>query len=282
MMTFAYNGCTFGYREEGEGPRVLFIQGVGVHGDGWTPQIEDLRSDFRCISFDNRGVGRSGPAPKVLSVEGMAEDAFALLDHRQIGSAHLVGHSLGGVIAQQMALTRPERVRSLSLLCTVGRGADATSLSGRMLWLGLASSIGTRRSRRRAFLKLVMAPGTVAPDSEEEVAERLAPLFGHDLGRRPPIASKQLKALRAFDRRKELREIGGMPTLIVSAAHDLIAPPQFGRSLAAEIPGARFVEISDGAHGVTLQRPDEVNDLLRAHLLAAERTILETSTPVLP
>src|SRR5690606_27326769 len=221
----------------GEGPRVLFIQGVGVHGDGWSPQIDGLRSDFRCISFDNRGVGASLPAPRTLSVEGMADDAFALLDHLEIGSAHLVGHSLGGVVAQQMALTRPERVRSLSLLCTVARGADSTALSGRMLWLGIASSIGTRRSRRRAFLQIVTAPGSITPGSEDDVAESLAPFFGHDLGRRPAIAMKQLKALRKFDRRSELREIGGMPTLVVSAAHDIIAPPRFGRELAAEIPG---------------------------------------------
>lgn len=282
MMTFAFNGCNFAYREGGEGPRVLFIQGVGVHGDGWTPQIEGLRSDFRCISFDNRGVGASKPVPRKLTVAGMADDAFALLDHLQIGSAHLVGHSLGGVVAQQMALTRPERVRSLSLLCTVARGADATALSGRMLWLGIASSIGTLRSRRRAFLQIVTAPGSVPPGSEDAVAESLAPLFGHDLGSRPSIAMKQLKALRAFDGRTQLREIGGMPTIVLSAAYDLIAPPHFGRALAAAIPGARYVEIDGAAHGVTLQRPDETNALLREHLLAAEKSIYETFTPVLP
>ena len=283
MTTFAFNGCNFAFREGGEGPRVLFIQGVGVHGDGWAPQIEDLRSDFHCVSFDNRGVGASRPAPRRLSVEGMAEDAFALLNHLQIGSAHLVGHSLGGAIAQQMAVTHPERVRSLSLLCTVARGADATARSGRMLWLGLASSIGTRRSRGRAFLQIVTAPGSVPPGTEDEVAKGLAPLFGHDLGSRPSIARTQLRALRAFDSRSQLQEIGGiMPRLVVSAAHDLIAPPRFGRGLAAEIPGARFVEIADAAHGVTLQRPAETNALLKAHLLAAERSIRETSTPVLP
>jgi pimeloyl-ACP methyl ester carboxylesterase len=227
-------------------------------------------------------MGGSRAIPAKLSVQGMAEDAFALLDHLEIGSAHIVGHSLGGVIAQQMALTHPERCRSLSLLCTVSRGADATSLSGRMFWLGLASMIGSRRSRRKAFLQIITAPGSVPPGTEDELSESLKPLFGHDLADRPPVAMKQLAALRAYDSSEMLEDLAGMPTLVVSAEHDLIAPPRFGRALAAGIPGARFVEIRDAAHGVTIQRADEVNRLLRDHLAAAEVFIRESSTPVLP
>lgn len=282
MATFVRDGCTFAYDTRGNGPSVLFIQGVAVHGDGWLPQIESLASGYRCISFDNRGMGRSGPVPSKLSVEGMAEDAFALLDHLEIGSAHIVGHSLGGVIAQQMALTHPERCRSLSLLCTVSRGADATKLSGRMLWLGVASMIGPRRSRRRAFLQIITAPGSVPSGTEDELAERLRPLFGHDLAERPPIAMKQLAALRAYDSSERLEDLAGMPTLVVSAAHDLIAPPRCGRALAAAIPGARYVEIEEAAHGVTIQRADVLNALLGEHLSAAEVFISESSIPVLP
>src|SRR5690606_17693505 len=118
-----------------------------------------LAADFRCVSFDNRGIGGRRPMPRKLTVEAMADDTVALLDHLGIGSAHLIGHSLGGVVAQHMALAHPERCRSLSLLCTVSRGADATRMSGRMLWLGIASTIGPRRSRRNAFLQIITAPG---------------------------------------------------------------------------------------------------------------------------
>jgi pimeloyl-ACP methyl ester carboxylesterase len=282
MATFSRDGCTIAYTTRGNGPAALFIQGVAVHGSGWLPQTEELAGDFRCISFDNRGIGGSRPVPRRLTVESMADDAFALLDHLGIGSAHLIGHSLGGVIAQHMALSHPERCRSLSLLCTVSRGADATRMSGRILWLGIASTIGPRRSRRNAFLRIITAPGSVPPGSEEQLAAQLAPLFGHDLADRPPVAMKQLAALRSYDATERLEDLAGMPTLVVSAEHDLIAPARFGRALAAAVPGARYVEIEDAAHGVTIQRAPAVNGLLREHLGAAEVFIRESSIPVLP
>src|SRR5690606_10255312 len=128
ISTFDHRGCTFTYAARGEGAPVLFIQGVGVHGAGWNPQVEGLSARFRCITFDNRGMGASQPVSVPLTVEQMADDSFALLDHLGVADAHLVGHSLGGVVAQAMALTAPKRVRSLSLLCTVSRGADATRM----------------------------------------------------------------------------------------------------------------------------------------------------------
>jgi pimeloyl-ACP methyl ester carboxylesterase len=128
-----HGGCRLAYEVVGEGPPVLFIQGVGVHGRGWLPQVEALSSGFRCLFFDNRGMGGSQPLTTPLTVEQMADDARALLACQGWESAHVVGHSLGGPIALELALSAPERVRSLSLLCTVARGRDATQLSRRML-----------------------------------------------------------------------------------------------------------------------------------------------------
>src|SRR5690606_7336525 len=131
------------------------IQGVGVHGRGWRPQVEGLSADFQCLVFDNRGMGASQPLGCPLTIHQLARDALHLMTHVGWESAHLVGHSMGGPIAIEMALIDRARVRSLSLLCTVARGRDATRLSGRMLKLGVLSRIGTRRSRRRAFLRMV-------------------------------------------------------------------------------------------------------------------------------
>ena len=114
-------------------------------------------------------------------------------------AAHIVGHSMGGVIAQQIALTAPKRVRSLALLCTSARGSDATRLSGKMIWLGLRSRVGSRRMRRHAFLEITMAVDYLATQNRDALAALLTPLFGHDLADSPPIVMKQLSALKRFD-----------------------------------------------------------------------------------
>ncbi len=264
-------GCRLSFSVEGDGPSVVFIQGVGVHGRGWTPQVEDLRSGFQCLLFDNRGIGASQPMGTAITVAQMAEDTLGLMSHLGWESAHLVGHSLGGPVALEMALTVPHRVRSLSLLCTVARGRDATRLTGRMLWLGLRSRIGSRRSRRRAFLRIVMPEAVLAEVDPDALAAELEPLFGHDLAVQSPAAMKQLSALRAFDATDRLSEID-IPTLVMSAAHDPIAPPAYGRALAAAIAGARYVEFEDASHGLPIQHAARVNGLLRQHLESAEST----------
>ena len=265
-----HRGCRLAFQVDGSGPPVVLIQGVGVAGSGWTPQVDGLRARFRCLTFDNRGMGASQPAGTAITVGQMAEDALWLMTRLGWDSAHVVGHSLGGPVALEMALAQPRRVRSLSLLCTLARGRDATALTWRMLWLGLRSRIGPRRARRRAFLEMVMPPAALRAVDRDRLAAELAPLFGHDLADQPPIALKQLGALRAYDASDRLGGIRGIPTLVMSAAHDPIAPPRHGRALADAIPGARLVEFDDASHGLPIQHAERVNALLADHLHHAE------------
>jgi pimeloyl-ACP methyl ester carboxylesterase len=255
---------------EGQGAPVVFIQGVGVHGRGWAPQIAALRSRFECLAFDNRGMGLSQPPAVPISVEQMASDARALMAYLGWGSAHVVGHSLGGPVALELALSAPQCVRSLSLLCTFARGRDATRLNGRLLWLGLRSRLGSRAARRRAFLEMVMPPGAVDAERAVSLAAELEPLFGHDLAEQPSIAMQQLGALRRYDATPHLSRLADIPTLVMSAAHDPIAPPRFGRALAHGIPGARFVEVSDASHGLPIHHASKVNAFLLDHLTRLE------------
>jgi pimeloyl-ACP methyl ester carboxylesterase len=207
-------------------------------------------------------MGRSQPAGCPITVERMAEDTLALMNGLGWDSAHLVGHSLGGPVAIEIALRQPRRVRSLSLLCTVARGRDATRLSWRLARLGVRSRVGPRSARRRAFLGIVVPAGFVSHQDAEKLAVQLAEIFGHDLADQPAIAMAQLGALRRYDATSRLRELAGIPTLVVSAAHDPIAPPRFGRALAAAIPQARFVEFADASHGLPIQHAAKVNGLL--------------------
>lgn len=274
-------GCRLAFDVRGSGTAVLLIQGVGVQGDGWRPQTDALAQRYTCITFDNRGLGRSQPVGAPVTVAQMAEDARAVLDAERVASAHVVGHSLGGLVAVQLALMAPERVRSLALLCTFASGRDAAPLDARMMLLGLRARVGTRRMRRRGFLALVLPPHALAAADVDAEAARIAELFGHDLADQPPIVAQQLRALRAADASARLAELAGIPTLVVSAAHDPIAPPRAGRALAAGIPGARYVEIDDASHGLPITHADRVNALLLEHIAAADAYLAQSGAPAL-
>ena len=263
--TIEHRGCRLAYDTAGSGPPVLFIQGTGVHGDAWRPQIDVLRDHFTCLSFDNRGMARSQPRGTAITVAQMAEDALALMDAAGWNTAHVVGHSLGGAVAQAVALQARERVRSLALLCTFSRGRDAMQMSLSMLWTGLRTRIGTKRQRRKAFLEMVLAPHELVGKNLDQVAADLAPVFGHDLADQPAVAMAQLRALGAFDATPRLAELKTVPTLVVSAEFDRISPPWVGKAIAAAIPGARYAEVPAAGHGVPLMHASEINRLLREH-----------------
>jgi pimeloyl-ACP methyl ester carboxylesterase len=261
-----HKGCHLAYEIQGTGPPVVLIQGVGVHGGAWAPQISALAPYYECLWFDNRGLGRSQPLGTRLTLEQMAEDTLALMDAQGWASAHLVGHSMGGLIALHTALSARERVRSLSLLCSFPHGRDATPLTPWMMWTGLRTRIGTRPQRRKALLEIVMPPSALKAADPASLASDLAPLFGHDLADQPPVVMQQLPAMVRYNATSRLHELAGLPTLVVSAEHDRIAPVAIGKAMAAAIPGARFVEIPDASHGASLQYPDRINVPLFHHL----------------
>lgn len=264
-------GCELAYWTRGDGPAVFFVQGTGLHGNGWLPQIESLSKDHACMWFDNRGMGLSQPLGNVtISVEQMANDALAVLDAARCQQAHVVGHSLGGCIAIELALSKPDRVRSLTLLCTSADGPGLVRLDGQTLWRGIRMQIGTRASRRRAFLELVLTREEHGGDLEQ-IARELQPIFGHDLAVTPPIVMKQVQAMRRWNARGRAAALKDIPTLVVGAAQDLIARPELVRETAAAIPGAQLVELPDAAHGVTVRAPRVINDLLREHIAGVER-----------
>jgi pimeloyl-ACP methyl ester carboxylesterase len=258
-----------GYRRAGSGPPVLLVQGAGVVGEGWRPQVEGLRQGFALVSFDNRGIGASTYRGPSLTIDAMAADALAIADAEGIERFHLAGHSMGGLIAQQIALTAPRRVLSLSFLCTFLRGREAARVTPAILLSALRMHVGTRAMRRRAFMRLVMPDAYLRQADLGRLVGELGELFGRDLADQPAIVMKQLRAMSRFDASERLRELDGIPTMVVSAALDRIALPQYGRSLAAAVPGAAYVEIPDAGHGVTIQCADRINMLLAAHFQTA-------------
>jgi pimeloyl-ACP methyl ester carboxylesterase len=251
------------YEVSGSGAPVLLIQGVGVVGRGWLPQVKELSEKFQVITFDNRGIGQSVNRNADLTIECMVADTLNLLDHLKLKSAHIVGHSMGGTIAQKLAIDHPEKVKSLSLLCTFSRGRQAIQLNSRIFWLGIRTRVGTKKMRRKAFLEILYSKRFLAEvTSFDELSLQTGKMVGRDLADAPPIIMRQLKALSQHDSLADLSKLSGFPTLVVSSQEDPIAQPKFGLDLASRIPGAKYIEIENASHGIVLERPNEMNKIL--------------------
>jgi len=271
MPTLKTPGATLLYTRSGTGPPVLLIQGVGVVGNGWAPQVEELSDRFTLVSFDNRGIGGSNNDDGRLTIEDMAADALAVVDALGFERFHVVGHSMGGVIAQALALSAPGRITSLAFLCTFAKGSDGSKVTLPMVATALRMRVGTRPMRRNAFLELIMPERYLQQTDRAALAARLHPLFGHDLAEQPPIVMKQLSAMSKYDARARLGALAGIPTLVVSAAEDRIANPASGKALAGAIPGSRYIEVAGAGHGLPIHRAAETNALLAEHFTRAEQ-----------
>ena len=266
MPTIATRRARIQYWKKGSGPAVVLVQGAGVIGEGWRPQIDALTNRYTVIWIDNRGIGQSALTSGELTVEDMAADVLAVADAEGLERFHLAGHSMGGLIAQRVALTARARVLSLGLLCTFLKGRQATAMSLPMFLIATRSRLGTRRMRRHAFVEMVMPREYLATVDRDELCAGLQGLFGRDLADQPPIVMRQLRAMSTFDVSTRLGELSGIPTVVVSASQDLIARAEYGRALAAAIPGSTYFEVRDAGHAVTIQCAHEVNVILARHL----------------
>ena len=270
LQTLDFRGCPLAYRIVGEGPPLVMIQGVAANGTSPNPQIEILKTRYTCLSFDNRGMGSSQPAGMTLTVEQMAADALALMDHAGWTSAHIVGHSLGGLVALQLALMAKHRVRSLSLICSFARGADALRMTPSLLWIIVRMRLAPRHFRRQAFLELVLPTGQSKP-FPPDLAQRFSAILGHDVADIPPLAAQQVAAMHAHDVTSRLRELSAIPTLIITGDNDRIARPASGRAIASGIPGSRYMEIPGASHAFPILEAERCAALVLEHLDYAER-----------
>lgn len=268
MPSVDLSGVRLHYQRRGSGPTILWVQGVGLANGAWSPQVTRLAGEFDCISVDNRGVGQSEADMRNLEIDVMADDLLRLVDYLGLERVHVVGHSMGGVIAHEFALRNPTRVRSLVLMCTFSRGKDATTLTAPMLKHGIATSLGTQLMRRRAFARMVMPESYVQSRGVDAVVDELEATFGRSLAEPPKVVGAQLRALSRHDASARLRELAAIPTLVLSGAHDPIARPVYGRRLAEGIGTARFVEVPDSSHALPIQLPDLVHSELERHFSA--------------
>jgi 3-oxoadipate enol-lactonase len=226
------------WESTGAGAPVLLVMGLGMNSTGWWRTVPVLAERFRVIAFDNRGVGRSGRPPGPYTTAGMADDAVAVLDAAGEESAHVYGISLGGMIAQEIALRHPGRIRSLVLAATTPGGRD-----------GVATDEATLAFfRRRAEMPAEEAVWASVPynyaaatrrDHGQRIADDIAQRLLFPIEAVPYEA--QLAAALGHDAHDRLGEIRA-PTLVVHGTEDRMVAPANGRALAEAIPGARLHE----------------------------------------
>ena len=272
MPVLATHGARVSYSRTGTGPPVLLIQGVGAIGDAWRPQINGLRDRFSLIAFDHRGLGASTMTAGTLSIEAMADDALAILDAEGVDRCHVVGHSMGALIAIQLALTCPRRVGSLALLCAFPNGRLGARLTRDTFLTAIRTRIGTRTTRRNAFLSLVLSEAGRRLTDRVWMAKEMGDMFGHDLADQPRIMMQQLRAMSRFDPTWRLRCLSAVRTLVVNGKEDRIARPEYGRMLADAIPGAAYVELDGAAHAVSIESSALINRLLVEHMTDVARS----------
>ncbi|MCC6646230.1 MAG: alpha/beta hydrolase [Polyangiaceae bacterium] len=249
------------------GPPVLLIMGFGMSGALWEPQIEALSGAHRVATYDHLGLGGSERPTRAPTTRRMARDAARVLDALDWTDAHVVGVSMGGMIAQELALLAPTRLRSLTLIATHPGGV----LAALPPLAGLARFVQANTSRPegrvRALARLLYTPEFLRSPAGARVDARLAQMAG----RRAPRETV-LGHLGAVARHRAGERLGDVraPTLVVRPGRDILIRPRNSDDLAARIPGARLLRLDDAGHGVTFEKADALNAALAAHIADAE------------
>jgi pimeloyl-ACP methyl ester carboxylesterase len=241
------------YERRGSGAPLLLITGFGISGAVFEPVLDRYAERFSCIVFDNRGSGRSQAPLRPTSMPELAADAVGLLDELGIASAHVYGVSMGGMIAQEVALRFPERVRGLVLGCTSPGGPRAVRPTVRELRAVATAAAGAPRSPVDSTLAAVLFSERFRRD-EPERAHFLLEHFRRHLPAAQGVAA-QLLASVFHDTVSRLDQVQA-PTLVLHGERDVMAPLGNARMLAERIPNAELAIVPGAGHAYALERPD--------------------------
>lgn len=262
MPTAQINDITMYYEEHGQGEPLLLIMGLSGHSMHWLFQTQALAQRYRVIVFDNRGAGRTEAPEGAYSTRQMADDAAALLDHLGIERARVVGWSMGGMIAQELAINHPDKVERLVLLASLshvdpwgqpwldfGEQARAKELDPKglavwmMPWMYTPAFMTQRGMVEAALNQMAMDP---YPISAQGFTGQAAACRGHD----------------TLERLKEITAA----TLVLVGKEDILTPSYYSQEMADRVPGARLQVLDRGGHGIPLEYPQAVNEAVLAFL----------------
>ena len=256
MSALDVDGRTIAYQEWGDGEPIVWLQGTGESRQGWAAQIPFLAESFRCIATDHRDVGESSYVDESYTPSDLAIDAAAVIDHLGTGPVHVVGYSLGGACAQELAMARPDLVRSLVLLSTWA-STDPWFAGEMTNWKAI------RRAHwddERAFLDALgpwlWSPATYANPGLVEGLHLF--MSNEDPPQRPDGWIRQCDADIAHDAASRLGSVA-QPALVVVGEDDICTPPRYAKELCGLLPRAELLTIPDAGHGALAEEPDLVN-----------------------
>jgi 3-oxoadipate enol-lactonase len=265
MPTAAVNGIDLYFEESGSGPPLLLIAGISGNTLGWSTLAPTLAQYFHVIAFDNRGAGRSSAPEGPYTISEMGGDAAALLDHLGIDRAHVVGLSMGGMIAQELALAHSERIDRLVLLSTAARSRPAIMGPWLNLWVRKVDGDMEEDELALAMLPWMFTPALL---SDHDQLEAVIAEWVQDPFPAPATGLKaQVSACRTHDSLDRLPQITA-PTLVLVGPEDILTPVSYATELAEAIPGARLHVLERGGHIAEAECPDEVADTLLMFLRA--------------
>jgi pimeloyl-ACP methyl ester carboxylesterase len=264
MPQAAVDGISLFYERRGSGEPLLLIQGMsGTHlawGDAF---LAGLGDDLDVVAYDHRGVGESTPQSDSFTIAQLADDAAGLLDALEWETAHVVGISMGGMVAQELALRHPGRIRTLTLGCTYPGGAEA-ELADPELIQELAGALlsGDRERALRTGFKANLSAAHVADEAHWEPFHAMATALPVAV----PLIMLQMQAVMGHDTSARLASIA-VPTLVVHGTEDRMLPVVNGELIARLIPSARLELLEGVGHMFWWEEPERSAALVRSHVV---------------
>jgi pimeloyl-ACP methyl ester carboxylesterase len=258
------------YEMSGDGPPLLLIPGLTADHSGWMLQVSAfVAAGYRCIAIDNRDVGQSDESPSErYTIRDMADDAAALLDRIGSGPVHVIGYSMGGMIAAELALSHPARVTTLSL-CATDAGQDPLVAS----WLNSMMMLRPKCDTRefcQVLAPWVFSPRFLAQPSAVEAI--IGAIVANPFPQTVNGCIRQCQAILTHDVRSRLGSIT-MPTHVVSAGGDIILPPANSRVLAEGIRGSRLTVLPHLGHAALWEDAAAFNDAVLSFLNETVQTV---------
>ncbi|HEV3310708.1 MAG TPA: alpha/beta hydrolase [Chloroflexota bacterium] len=262
MPAIPVGTITLYYESHGKGDPLVLLPDLGNDVTSLWAQMPELSQEYRCIALDNRGVGRSSKPSAAYTTKLMAEDAIKVMNHLGIDKAHVFGISMGGAIAQEMAINHPERVDRLAILGGWAK-PDRYLTSLFELFRDVKRSVDPLTFDRE--IALWSFTRSYFDSSYDELEKRQRAALDVPYPTPPVTFTRQAEACMAHDALERLEGLTA-PTLLMVGEQDIFTPRRFSDEMAKRIKKARVEVVQDAAHAAYWEKPEEVNALLLKHL----------------